>query len=293
MNTSDSSATIEGIVEHLLFVSFDENTVLRLSSQASDGRRQDVTARGKALFSLQPGESVELTGTWEEHPRYGRQFRVQECRRTLPASVRAIRMYLASGLICGIGPALAEAIVGRFGEDTLRIIDEEPDRLAEIHGIAHTRTAIIVAAWATQKAIAALMTLLHSLGISTGLAIKIYSTYRNSKEDAAEVVRERPYQLIRDVHGIAFDTADRIALAAGVPKHDGARLQAALLHILDTEARGGHCYTPGWPCWPKPGSCWPMTTPAPARSPIRPCSGRPSRRWSPSARPSAKSCPSL
>ncbi|MFF4484573.1 ATP-dependent RecD-like DNA helicase, partial [Streptomyces sp. NPDC001520] len=126
---------IDGVVDHLVHVTYDHHTVLRLTVADDTPDPQTITAVGKALFGAQPGESLRLTGTWTRHPRYGRQFKAAICERTWPATRRAMRLYLASGLIHGIGETLATAIVDRFGDQTLHIIDTEPQRLLDVHGI--------------------------------------------------------------------------------------------------------------------------------------------------------------
>ncbi|MCP9211502.1 SF1B family DNA helicase RecD2 [Streptomyces sp. NEAU-Y11] len=235
---------VDGIVDHLVHVTHDHHTVLRLTVAEDDRAPQTVTAVGKALFGTQPGESLRLTGTWTHHPRYGDQFKTEVCHRTLPATTRATRLYLASGLIHGIGETLATAIVNHFGDQTLHIIDTEPQRLLEVTGIGPTRLERIAQAWQTQKAIAEIMVFLQGLNISAHLAVKIYQTYTDSDRDPMEVVRHTPYQLCHDIHGVGFDTADRIALAVGIPKHSNQRLQAALLHTLTQARTRGDCHLP-------------------------------------------------
>ncbi|MGW3625687.1 SF1B family DNA helicase RecD2 [Streptomyces sp. NPDC000880] len=238
----DAPELIEGVVDHLLHISYDERTILRLT--ATSGDEESITALGKALFGAKPGESLRLRGSWTQHPRHGRQFKVEHCERTMPAGERAIRLYLASGMIRGIGPVLASAIVDAFGEQTLKIIDSEPQRLLEVHNIGTIRLGRITAAWLEQKAIAEIMVFLQQLGITPGLAVKIYTTYADTDDDPFDIVRRTPYRLCRDVHGVGFHNADRIALAVGVPKHSDERLQAALLHELDQAGGQGHCHLP-------------------------------------------------
>jgi exodeoxyribonuclease V alpha subunit len=233
---------VEGVVDHLLHISYDERTVLRLTATTSD--EETITALGKALFGAQPGESLRLHGTWTQHPRHGRQFTVGQCERTMPADERAIRLYLASGMIRGIGPVLASAIVDTFGAQTLKVIDAEPKRLLEVHNIGAIRLDRITAAWQEQKAIAEIMLFLQKLGITPGLAVKIYTAYADTDDDPIDIVRHTPYRLCRDVHGVGFHNADKIALAVGVPKHSDERLQAALLHELDQAGGQGHCHLP-------------------------------------------------
>ncbi|MEV6774721.1 SF1B family DNA helicase RecD2 [Streptomyces syringium] len=235
---------IDGVVDHLVHVTYDQHTILRLTLADDTADQQPVTAVGKALFGAQPGESLRLTGQWTRHPRYGRQFKATVCERTWPATLRAMRLYLASGMIHGIGEVLASAILDRFGEQTLHVIDTDPQRLLDVHGIGPTRLTRITDAWQTQKAIAEIMVFLQGLNISAHLAVKIYQAYTATDQNPMAIVRHTPYQLCRDVHGIGFETADRIALAAGIPKHSDQRLQAALLHTLN-QARGqGDCHLP-------------------------------------------------
>ncbi|MFJ9710892.1 AAA family ATPase [Streptomyces sp. NPDC101234] len=238
----DALEVIEGVVDHLVHIGYDERTVLRLT--AATGDEESLTAVGKALFGVRPGESLRLYGAWGHHPRHGQQFRAERCERTIPADDRAIRLYLASGMIRGIGPVLASAIVDTFGEQTLKVIDAEPQRLLEVHGIGQVRLSRISAAWQEQKAIAEIMVFLQGLQISPALAVKIYTAYADTDDDPMYIVRRTPYRLCRDVHGVGFHNADKIALAVGIPKHSDARLQAALLHELDQAGVNGHCHLP-------------------------------------------------
>ncbi len=233
---------IDGIVGHLLHIGYDECTVLRLD--VAEGGEEGVTALGKALFGVKPGESLRLYGSWAEHPRYGRQFKAVACERTLPAGERAIRLYLASGMVRGIGPVLASGIVDVFGEQTLKVIDSDPQLLLEVHGIGQVRLGRIAEAWQEQKSIAEIMVFLQGLGITPWLAVKIYTAYADTEEDPLRIVRDTPYRLCRDVHGVGFVHADTIALAVGIPKHSDQRIQAALLHTLDQAGAGGHCHLP-------------------------------------------------
>nr|WP_206066480.1 ATP-dependent RecD-like DNA helicase [Nonomuraea sp. FMUSA5-5] len=202
----------------------------------------DFVATGRALAGIQPGETLRLFGDWSRHPRYGRRYAVTGCERVTPSSVRAIRIYLGSGLIRGIGPRLAYAIVDHFGEATLKVIDSEPERLTEVVNIGPQRQGQIVQAWQEQKAIAALMVTLQGLGVSPLLAAKIYQVFG---ADADEVLATDPYRLIGRVRGIAFRIADRIALQSGVPERSPERVKAALLDRLEAAgSRDGHCYVP-------------------------------------------------
>ncbi|WP_369244392.1 AAA family ATPase [Streptomyces sp. R41] len=238
----DAPEMVEGVADHLLHVSYDERTVLRLT--ATTGDEESITAVGKALFGVRPGESLRLYGVWVHHPRHGRQFKAEQCERTVPADERAIRLYLASGMIRGIGPILASAIVDAFAEQTLKVIDAGPQRLLEVHGIGQVRLGRICTAWQEQKAIAEIMVFLQGLKITPALAVKVYTAYADTDDDPMCIVRRTPYRLCQDVRGVGFHNADRIALAVGIPKHSDARLQAALLHELDQAAGSGHCHLP-------------------------------------------------
>ncbi|MEV8634001.1 ATP-dependent RecD-like DNA helicase [Streptosporangium sp. NPDC051023] len=235
---------VEASVEQLVYVRDDEYTVARMSADGLDGLDGlgGFVASGRALAGAQPGETLRLAGEWDEHPRHGSRLLVRQCERVVPSTVRAIRLYLGSGLIRGIGPKLAHAIVSHFGERTLTVIDTEPERLTEVINIGATRQAQIVQAWAEQKAVAELMVVLQGFGISPLLAAKIYQVYGN---DSRDVLARDPYRLIGQVRGIAFHTADRIALRSGVPEHSPRRIRAAVLDRLEAAAaRDGHCYLP-------------------------------------------------
>ncbi|WP_308201573.1 SF1B family DNA helicase RecD2 [Sphaerisporangium perillae] len=229
---------MEASVEQLVYVREDEYTVARMSADGTPG----FVASGRALAGVQPGETLRLTGEWDEHPRHGRRLVVTACERVVPSTIRAIQMYLGSGLIRGIGPRLAHAIVDHFGEASLTVIDTEPGRLTEVLNIGPVRQAQIVEAWKEQKAIAALMVVLQGFGISPLLAAKVYQVFG---ADSADVLTSDPYRLIGQVRGIAFTTADKIALQSGVPERSPQRIKAAILDRLETAAGGaGHCYLP-------------------------------------------------
>jgi len=226
---------LEAAVERLIFVRADEYTVARLVSD----EQGEFTAAGAALAGVQPGSVVLLGGRWAQHSRFGTQLSVASCECVLPSHIRGIRMYLGSGLIRGIGPNLAAAIVEHFGEDTLKVIDAEPERLTEVNGIGGVRKDRIVASWVGQKVIRDLMVVLQGFGISPLMAAKIYTEFG---ADSLAVVRKDPYRLIEKVRGIGFAIADKIALASGVAEQDPKRLQAALTDRLDAARRDGHCY---------------------------------------------------
>jgi exodeoxyribonuclease V alpha subunit len=199
-----------------------------------------VTVTGN-LPELSPGEHLRLSGKWANHPKHGLQFLAEYCEQTLPATVAGIRRYLGSGLVKGIGPRLAERIVARFGAGTLDVIENQPARLREVADIGPKRAKMIARAWQEQKQVKEIMLFLHSYGVSTNLAIKIYKQYGDA---ALGVVKNDPYRLARDIYGVGFKTADRIAQALGLPADHPSRVEAGLVFALNEMTDDGHVYAP-------------------------------------------------
>lgn len=230
--------TLEGTVERVTYYSDETGyAVIRLQPQ---GRETLVTVVGN-LPEVNPGEHLRLSGNWMTHPQHGRQFKAEDCQQVLPATVEGIRKYLGSGLIKGIGPVMAGRIVKKFGVDTLRVIEEEPDRLREVLGVGPKRVALIKRAWQDQKHIKEIMLFLQSHGVSTSLAVKIYKQYGDA---AVSVVRTDPYRLARDIYGIGFKTADKIAQQLGLPHDAPTRIEAGVSYALSQLADEGHVYAP-------------------------------------------------
>jgi len=232
------SDQLRGTVERVTYYSEETGySVIRLNVP---GQRGLVTIVGN-LPEVNPGESLRLEGTWTTHPQYGRQFKAERCEQVLPATVEGIKRYLGSGLVKGVGPVTAARIVQRFGADTLRVLDLEPRRLREALGVGPKRAAAIAKAWEEQKHIREVMLFLQSHGVTTGLAVKIYKTYG---DDALRVVQENPYRLARDIWGVGFKTADKIARDLGLPPDAPSRVQAGVAHALSQLADEGHVYAP-------------------------------------------------
>ena len=238
---------LEGSVERITYYN-DENgySVIRLEPtsalkfwNAAD-QQGLVTVIGN-LPELIPGETVRLDGRWETHSTYGRQFRAENCERILPATVEGMRRYLGSGMIKGIGPTIAGRIVDHFGIDTLQVLDDTPDRLYEVEGVGPKRVRLIGAAWQDQKHIEAVMLFLQSHGVSTNLAVKIHKEYG---EESIKLLKENPYRMARDIRGVGFKTADRIAQDMGLPFDHPKRLEAGLAYTLTTASDDGHLYQP-------------------------------------------------
>jgi len=239
---------LSGSVERITFYNPENGyTVLRLRPEVSRGQRlPGVSFDGLAtvvgnLPELSPGEHLRLQGSWDTHPKHGKQFKVEVCEQVLPGSVAGIESYLGSGLIKGIGPRLAERIVASFREKTFEIIEGQPERLLEVPGIGLDRTGKITAAWEEQKQVKEIMIFLHGHGIGTNLAVKIYKTYGDK---ALETVKANPYQLERDIYGVGFKTADRIAQALGLAPEHPSRIEAGIVFALNELINDGHVYAP-------------------------------------------------
>lgn len=237
--------TIAGSVERITFHNAENGyTVLRLrpDKRGLRGANREglVTVTGN-LPDISPGESLLLTGAWTKHPKHGEQFSAENCEQVLPATAEGLRRYLGSGLLPGIGPSLADRIVDKFGADTLDVIENHPQRLREVQDIGPKRSRQIVAAWSEQKHIKDVMLFLHSHGVSTNLAVKIYKHYG---DDSLAVVKNNPYQLARDIFGVGFKTADKIAQALGLPVDHPTRVEAGILYILENMNQEGHVYSP-------------------------------------------------
>src|SRR5436309_885736 len=231
-------ATLEGVLERITYANEETGyTVARVTT----GRDTDLLTVVGNLLGAQPGESLRMQGRWTSHPQYGRQFEVHNYTTVLPATVQGLRRYLGSGLIKGISPKMAERIVAYFDLDTLRIIEEEPQRLSEVPGLGPKRTAMIGQAWEQQKAIKEVMLFLQGVGVSTSLAVRIYKTYGDA---AISVVKNEPYRLAADVWGIGFKTADKIAQSLGIPHDSPQRVKAGLQFALSEASEEGHCYLP-------------------------------------------------
>ena len=231
--------TLTGTIERITYHN-EENgyTVARVTPEGKD---YTVTVVG-TMMGVNVGETVRCTGVWTVHPQYGRQFKAERVETVYPATLAGIEKYLGSGLIKGIGPVTAKRIVRKFGLDTLQVIEETPERLLEVLGVGPKRLALIKAAWEEQRLIKDVMVFLQSHGVSTGLAVKIYKHYG---EEAIHVLKNDPYRLAREVHGIGFITADKIARNLGIPEDAPERIAAAVAYLLSEEAdRSGHVYLP-------------------------------------------------
>ncbi|HEY0556284.1 MAG TPA: ATP-dependent RecD-like DNA helicase [Thermoanaerobaculia bacterium] len=232
------ATSLEGVLERVVF-SNEENAWSVVRVQVA-GYRDLVTAVGN-LLGVQPGENLRLTGGWITDPKYGRQFRVSSYATVTPATLNGIEKYLGSGLIRGIGKVMAARMAAAFGLECLDVIENHPERLTEVEGIGPKRRKEIVRAWEEQREIKEVMIFLQSHGVSTHYAIKIYKAYG---AQATNLVRENPYRLANDIHGIGFKSADKIAAALGIPPDAPQRIEAGTLYLLGAGGDRGHLYLP-------------------------------------------------
>ena len=228
--------TITGFVEHIVFRN-EENgyTVLNLAVE-----EDEVTCVGVFQF-ISEGESVELKGEYTVHPSYGPQFQVESYAIKAPQDIVSIERYLGSGAIKGVGAALAARIVRRFKEDTFRIIEEEPERLAEIKGISERKAQEIAEQTEEKRELRQAMIFLQNYGISLTLAVKIYQTYQL---DMYRIIQENTYKLAEDVTGVGFKIADEIAHKVGIHMDSDFRIRSGILYVLQQASLEGHTYLP-------------------------------------------------
>src|SRR5919205_1159760 len=238
---------LRGVVERITYQNPDNGyTVARLAPERTtetEATRDDdrlVTLVG-TLADLQPGEAIVAHGWWRNDPKHGWQFQAQDYRTTLPATLQGMKKDLGSGLVRGIGPVMAGRIVDTFGETTFEVIDADPQRLTQIAGIGPVRAARVAATWAEQQHIREVMAALQGFGVSTSLAVRIYKRFGDQR---GQVVSTEPYRLAREVWGIGFKTADKIARAVGIAADAPARLEAGVLHALGAAADEGHSVLP-------------------------------------------------
>jgi exodeoxyribonuclease V alpha subunit len=237
--------SLRGVVERITFHN-EENgyTVAKLTPERGPryflGNDREVAIVGN-MAGIHVGESVELGGRWVVHAEYGKQFMVEQMRSVLPATIAGIEKYLGSGLIKGVGPVTAKRIVEYFGLETLEVIEQAPERLMEVPKIGRKRVILIQQAWQEQRAIKEVMIFLQSHGVSTSLATKIYKFYG---DEAIPTVKNDPYRLARDIFGIGFLTADRIAQSLGLALDAPQRVAAGVAYALNQASDEGHVFLP-------------------------------------------------
>jgi len=229
---------IFGFLERITYHNEENDFVV--AKLQEKGKRELTTIIGN-VSGINPGESLKLTGRWVYNKKFGEQFQVETYEVTVPATVHGIRKYLGSGLIKGIGPIIAERIVKKFALETLEVIEKTPERLSEVDGIGPKRIAMIIKAWGEQKEIKEIMIFLQGHGVSSSYSAKIYKQYR---ERSIEAVKENPYRLAHDIHGIGFITADKIAQNIGIDPNSLVRAKAGVIYALNELTEEGHVYYP-------------------------------------------------
>src|SRR5271154_4879778 len=229
---------VAGLVERVTYHNAENGfCVLRAKAR---GHRDVVTVVGHAA-TIAAGEWITASGEWVNDRTHGQQFKAGFMLSSAPTSIDGIEKYLSSGMIRGIGPVYAKKMVKTFGEKVFDIIEVEPARLREVDGIGPVRAKRITAAWAEQKAVREIMVFLHSHGVGTARAVRIYKTYGS---DAIQVMTENPYRLARDIRGIGFKTADAIAMKLGIEKTAMVRVRAGISYALTEAMDQGHCGLP-------------------------------------------------
>jgi exodeoxyribonuclease V alpha subunit len=229
---------ISGVIERVTFHNDDSGfCVLRVKAR---GQREETTVVG-SLPSVTAGEWLSAEGWWIRGKEHGLQFKATSMKTVPPTTAEGIERYLGSGLVKGIGPILAKKLVGRFGADVLAVIEKRPADLQSVDGIGPKRRERIAHAWQEAKQVREIMLFLHSYGVSTSRAVRIFKTYG---DQAIEKVRGNPYMLAKDIYGIGFATADQIAQKVGIPRDSINRAKAGIDHVLLEATSDGHCALP-------------------------------------------------
>jgi exodeoxyribonuclease V alpha subunit len=229
---------LEGQIDAIAYANEDTGyTVIRM---IVNGSRDPVTIVGN-IISPSPGEILYVKGYWTNHPRFGRQFKVESHQVKSPSTVDGIKKYLGSGLIKGIGPVMAARIVEEFGKNTLHVVEHHIEDLEKIDGIGPKRVDMIRKAWMDQKDIRDVMIFLQSHGVGPGFAARIFKQYGNN---SISVVTANPFRLAMDINGIGFNTADKIAKKLGFENNSAERAEAGVLYVMNHLAEEGHVYYP-------------------------------------------------
>ena len=237
-SNASASERLEGTVERITFRA--EDTGFCIAKLKVRGRRDLVAIKGH-FAAIAVGEDVGVDGSWGFDPRYGEEFRVERVEPMVPVTEAGIQRFLGSGLIKGIGPELAKRIVARFGADTIDVLDRTPGRLRDVSGIGRKRIGVIQTAWHEHRVVRRVFAALQGYGVGLAHAKRIHDTYG---ERAVDVVKTQPYRLAREIRGIGFKTADRIALAAGIPKDSPQRVRAGCTHVVWELTGDGHVCAP-------------------------------------------------
>ncbi len=233
----EESVLIKGTIKRLVYHN-EENGFVIARVDLQEPEKKETTVVGK-MAAISIGETYQFKGKWNLDSRYGWQFNFDDYQIILPTTLEGVRRYLGSGLIKGVGPATANRIVEQFGEKTLEVIEDYPEKLNEVEGIAQKRIELIKKSWQEQKEIKRVMLFLQSYKITTGYAVKIFKQYGSK---AIEKLKENPYCLVDDIFGIGFKIADRIAQNLGIENDSPSRIRAGIKYCLNENAGQGHCF---------------------------------------------------
>ncbi|MFM8455035.1 MAG: ATP-dependent RecD-like DNA helicase [Gammaproteobacteria bacterium] len=229
---------LQGSIERVTFHSEETGfCVLKVQVQ---GYKELVTVTGSSS-KISPGEYLEFSGHWINDSKYGQQFKAKYLKTIPPSTLEGIEKYLGSGLIKGVGPHFAKLLVDQFGNTVFDVIEKTPEKLRGLPGIGKQRYDQIIESWHSQKIIRNIMVFLQSHGLGIAKAVRIFKTYG---ADAVEKVRENPYRLALDIHGIGFKTADQLAQRLGIDPNSQIRAEAAVRHVLQEVCSFGHCAIP-------------------------------------------------
>lgn len=225
---------LTGVLERILY--FNEENHYCIGELREKTNAGPIIVAG-TLAGVQCGETLCLKGSWVEHMKYGKQFKIEAFESKLPATVYGIERYLSSGLVQGIGKVYAKKIVDYFGVDTFRVIAEESGRLCEVEGIGKGRALAIKKAWDSQSALREVMLFLKTYGVGTAQCLRLVKAYGN---EAKTVLMHNPYRVARDIQGIGFKTADKIAINLGFANDSEKRVDAGILFAIESYEEDGH-----------------------------------------------------
>ncbi|MGD8257136.1 MAG: ATP-dependent RecD-like DNA helicase [Desulfobacterales bacterium] len=228
--------TLEGHLEHITYC--NPETQYTIAKMKTGHLATPITVVGY-LAGVKPGETLEVNGFWQTHPKYGQQLRIQSYAVILPVTLDGIRAYLESGVIKGIGPVLARRLVNAFGADTLHIIENTPNRLSDVEGVGDVKADMIAQAWKDHRVLRRLMQFLQAMEVQTSLCGRIYKEYG---EDAVDLIREDPFVLAEDFPGDGFFIADTIARKQGIKTEEPQRVRACIIHLIMQNIDKGHTF---------------------------------------------------
>ena len=227
---------LEGFVEVILYKNEDTGYVVSKINE----NNTPITAVGIIPY-LKEGQQVKLTGEWTVHKQFGKQFNMKTCEEVIPTSIEGIERYLSSGVIRGIGPVTAKKIINHFGEETLEVLDRNIERLKEIDGIGEKKYNIIYESYIENHDLKNIMIFFQGFGISQGQCIKIYKRFG---PNAKEIVEANPYMLCKEIKGIGFSTADRIAGLLGIHKESESRIKSGIEFVINRFCSFGNTFMP-------------------------------------------------